>query len=107
MPIQFKQFKFKIQRDVAECIKKAIESVIEKQEIEDDNDRLLLAVLASISQLLNEKLAKGINELKVSLKPDQAIALRIFYFDFINDFTTYEGNKLFALANKIAKEMNI
>ncbi len=102
-----KQFKFKIGRDMAETIRKAINVTLEKAEVEDDNDRLLLAALAEISHTLYMKLGKGIMELKITLTPTQAIALRLFYFDYVNDYTSYEGNKLFHIANKIAKEMGI
>ncbi len=107
MAIIFKEFKFKISRDACESINRVIYAVLAKGEVQDENDMLLLAVLADLSQMLTLKLAKGIMELKIKLTPAQAMALRIFYFDYVNDFTTYEGNKLFHLANKIAKEMGI
>ena len=107
MALIIKQFKFKINRDVADSIRLAINNTLEHGKIEDDNDRLLFAALAEISQLLYMKLGKGIMELKLTLTPTQAIAMRLFYFDFVNDVTSYEGNKLFFLANKIAKEMGI
>gem|GEM_PF-1974834 len=107
MALIVKQFKFKINRDVADTIRKVIDETLEKGNVQDDNDRLLFAALAEVSHLLYMKLGKGIMELKLTLTPTQAIALRLFYFDYINDFTSYAGNKLFSLSNKIAKEMGI
>ena len=92
---------------MADSIRSAINVTLEKGEVQDDNDRLLFAALAEISQLLYMKLGKGIMELKITLSPTQAIALRLFYFDYVNDYTSYEGNKLFHISNKIAKEMGI
>jgi len=107
MPLIIKQFKFKIGRDVADTIRKAIDLTLEKGDVQDDNDRLLFAALAEISHLLYMKLGKGIMELKITLSPTQAIAIRLFYFDYVNNVTSYEGNQLFRLSNKIAKEMGI
>ena len=107
MALIVKQFKLKIHRDVADTIRRVIDDTIEKGNIQDDNDRLLFAALAEISQLLYMKLGKGIMDLKITLSPTQAIALRLFYFDYINDYTSYAGSKLFSISNKIAKEMGI
>ena len=107
MPIMYKKFKCKLHRDVADTIRVAINDTLEHGVVETLDDKLLFAALAELTDILYAKLGKGVMELSISLSPVQTLALCMFYHDYVNDYTSYAGNKLFALVNAIDKQMAV
>lgn len=102
------KFKTELGRPVAEGLKEIIEKLMQSNPTVDD-DKLLIACLAEIAALLDVKLspykAKK-SKYAVTFSPAQALALRILSTDYQTDKTTYMGNKLHMLANKIHQQYN-
>lgn len=69
----------------------------------DPDDCLVLAGMAEIRSRLYKKLDSVQGEYSLKLTPVQAIALHLFYTTFINEPTSYVGNKLHLISNEVAK----
>jgi hypothetical protein len=68
----------------------------------DDEDRLLLAGLFEIRQRLLKKMVEPKGEFKITFTPVQAISLRLFFRDLVdNAGTDYGTNRLRQLADEI------
>jgi hypothetical protein len=103
-----KKFKASITRAVAFGVKDLIDDLINSKPTTDD-DRLLIACLAEIAAMLENKIGgyKPIKEAyPLTLTPAQAIAIRILSTDYQPDKTSYIGNHLHILANQIHKQYN-
>jgi hypothetical protein len=94
------KFRIAIKYQFAETLKETIEVILQNKPCNDD-DKLLFAALAEIKDRLYTKLGKFQDEYTVSFTPTQAIALRILYVDYINNPTTYLGNRLHQVAMEV------
>lgn len=69
-----------------------------------DIDKLIICGLLEIRHRLYIKLERDQKEYTLTLTNTQALSLRLFYTEFINDPTSYMGSKLMLLSNEIAKK---
>lgn len=99
------KYKFAMKRQLAETLKQSIEEVLDNNPVNDD-DKLHYAVLAEIKDRLYAKLGKYQTNYTISFTPAQAFALRILYTDYINNPTSYLGNKLHGLAVEVHQQYN-
>ena len=95
-----------MKRDVGDMLMHSIDTTLQMGEAKEDNDKLLFAALAEVSLALYKRLGSNVLDFSVQLTPTQALALRMFYTDFICDPTTYLGNQLHRISNIVHKEMN-
>jgi hypothetical protein len=100
-----KPYKTTLKFKQVECLKQAIDSLLET-EPDTDDDKLLFAVLAEIKGRLYDKLKNHFNECTMSFKAHEAFALRILFNDYLMDFTTYIGAKLLVMSNEIHEHFN-
>lgn len=66
-------------------------------------DCLVIAAMAEIKSRLYKKLENVQGEYSLKLTHVQALAIHVFYHSFINDHTSYTGNKLLMISNEVAK----
>lgn len=69
----------------------------------DDIDKMIMAGLAEIRHRLYMKVERHQAEYTITLTPVQALAVRLFYTEFINNPTDYMGSKLMLIANQVDK----
>lgn len=71
----------------------------------DENDALIFANLMEVKHMIDKKLVENIKaQYTLKLSPAQAIALRIWYTDFIDlPATNYLGNVLGQISNETHK----
>lgn len=67
-----------------------------------DADKLWVATLVELKVKLNTKMANPTTKYTVNISPAQAFALRIVQVNYIQDVTTYLGNKL----HQVSMEVN-
>ena len=99
------KYKWAIKHQLAETLKECIEAILQDAPGNDD-DKLLFAALAEIKDRLYTKLGKYQDEYTISFTPAQAIALRILYMDYINNPTSYLGNRLHQVAMEVHKQFS-
>ena len=99
------KYKLAMKRQLAETLKQSIETVLINHPANDD-DKLHYAVLSEIRDRLYAKLGKNQTSYIISFTPAQAFALRILYTDYINNPTSYLGNKLHMLAVEVHQQYN-
>ena len=100
-----KPYKTKFKRQLLEALDKLIEVLIE-QNPQADDDRLLLSVLSEIQARIYAKLYTVQGEYQMSFTPAQAFALRLLYTDYVNNPTTYLGNKLHMISNEVKQHFS-
>jgi len=99
-----KKFKIKdIKHDMLEGIYKTISDVISGITPLDDMEKLLFANIHRLLAKMSERLLpyKIQHKYTISLTVEEALALRIFFNEYIDDCTTSVGNTLHMLSNKI------
>jgi hypothetical protein len=97
------KLKANLSLDTVEALHDYLESFLLKQAKEDD-DKLLFACLAEVKRLLYIKLAKMQKEYLCSFTPAQALALRILSTNYVQEYTSFLGNKLHQIANKVNQQ---
>lgn len=70
---------------------------------DDDDDKLIMAGLAELRARLSKKTEAMQQKYTVKLTPVQSYSLRLLYTQFINDPTSYVGNKLSRIADSVHK----
>lgn len=95
----------KYKRDVFLGIHDLIVQVLESKMTSED-DKLLACSLYHILQRIDVKLCVVKDSYQMKLMPFEAQAMRILYLDYLNNPSTYIGNHLHALANKVHKLLN-
>ncbi len=98
-----KKLKIELKHNMAEALVQLLGDYIEMNYVDAD-DQLVMAVLAEFKMSLMQRLLQPQNKYGFTLKPAVAIALRIFYDDFIDDFTTQVGNKLMQISNQVKQQ---
>lgn len=93
----------KLKHDFAEGLIKLIDNYLALEYLEDD-EKLIICGLAEIRHRLYMRVEKFQKEYTLTLSPVQAISLRLFYTDFINETSTYMGSKLHLISNEVAKK---
>ena len=106
MPVLSRKIRIKMKRDVGDILMQTIDTKIELGKAADDNDKLLFSALAEVSLVLYKRLGTNVHDFSIQLTSTQALALRLFYTDFVCDPTTYLGNQLHRIANMVHKQMN-
>ncbi len=96
-PIKLKQ-----QRAFYTGLVQLIANLVEYGYVED-TDKLTIATLAELKQRIDVRLLTVKKEYNITLTHPQAIAMRLLYTGFINEFKTYLCNKLFTIANQVQK----
>lgn len=94
---------FKYQQ--VEVLKEVIERLIVTP-TDSDDEKLLFSVLKEIKDRLYLKLKHHFAECTMSFKAHEAIALRILFSDYVMDFTSYIGAKLFTISNEVHEHFN-
>lgn len=69
----------------------------------EDADKMIMAGLAEIRHRLYVKVERHQAEYSITLTPVQALAVRLFYTEFINNPTDYMGSKLMLISNQVDK----
>lgn len=100
-----KPYKTKFKRNLLEALQAYIEQLLDQGSNQDD-DRLLLSVLAEIHRRIAIKLYTPQHEYQVSFTPAQAMALRLLYIDYICQPESYLGNKMHMVANEVHKQFS-
>ena len=88
-----------------EVLKEVIDNIIVTP-TDSDDDKLLFSVLKEIRDRLYLKLRHHFVECTMSFKAHEAFALRILFNDYLMDFTSYLGAKLFIMSNDIHEHFN-
>lgn len=78
-------------------------SDLSEYEFYDDSQKLIFAVLIELKQRIDVRMLTVKKEYSITLTHPQAIALRLLYTEFVDEFNTYLGNKLFTIANQVQK----
>jgi hypothetical protein len=78
-----------------------------KKEYEHDDDKLIMAALAEIRHRIYIRIEKPQKKYTMTLTPVQALGVRLFYTDFINEPTTYMGGKLHMIALDVKRKFNL
>ena len=100
---QTNKFRVEIKRPFAETLKESIDMILQNSP-GDDDDKLLFAALAEVKDRLYLKLVKFQPEYTISFTPTQALALRILYLDYVNNPTSYLGNRLHQVALDVEQQ---
>ncbi len=89
-----KKFKIKIPNDLLCALYEELCTVL-NDKWDDDDDRLLMAVMAEVKSKLYAKIDYYKPQHSVSFTPAQALAIRNYYLSFHpNDVSSYIGNGL-------------
>lgn len=94
--------KIELKADMAEALVLLFGEYLNMNYTEAD-DKLVMAVLADLRISLMKKLLNPKPKYKITLEAAAAIALQIFYDDFIDEYTTSVGNKLHQISNQVKK----
>ena len=93
-----KRFKIKIPNELLCGLYEELTNVLNDQ-WDDDDDRLLMAVMAEVRSRLYEKIDNYKKQHTITFSPAQALAIRNYYLTFhTNDVSTYMGNGLHRIA---------
>ncbi len=97
-----KNYNTKLSQDAIHGLYDAIENII-MQPVQYDDDKLLFATLAQVMSVLYKKKEWLVKKnTSITFKPNQAIALRILYTDYLQDNTSFLGNQLHKISNDVA-----
>ena len=100
--MKLKPYETKLDRDFMECLQIIIAKLI-ASDLQEDDDKMLMCLLAEIKHRIYLKLDNGQKETTMSFTPAQAFALRILFTDYVMDNSTSTGNKLHRIANQVHK----
>lgn len=100
-----KELNSKFTRDFLEGLQVIIGKVLTTP-TEDDNDKLLYCVIASINTRISKKLCDDKSIFSIKFDPAELIALRLLYTGFVNDTTSFIGNKLHQISNEVHKRFS-
>lgn len=97
-----KKYKTKIKHATVEGIAGLI-SEYQQAGYVDMDDQLIIAALNEVWLIMQRKMLQPQAEYQFTFSPVQAIAISLWYTDFIGDATTQLGNKLHQMSNDIKK----
>lgn len=89
-----------LKADIAQALAALIAGIEAADHLTLD-DKLLAATLSQFKLKLQTKLLSVQKEYKIKLEHTHAIALAIFYTDYIANYTSSVGNVLHNIANKV------
>jgi hypothetical protein len=97
-----KKYKVKLKYDMVNAIHRLLHEGLADVSPFDDNERLLFATLNDVRRKLYQKLEAMQHDYKLTLAPNEAIALRIFYTEYCEDgaFTSL-SNKMRMIAEEV------
>lgn len=98
-----KKLKIELKHDIAEALVPLIGQYIEANYVDAD-DMLVMAVLGEFRMSIMQRLLQPQTKYRFTLKPAVSIALRIFYDDFIDDYSTQVGNRLMQISNQVKQQ---
>ncbi len=98
-----KKFKVEQSRDFYEALIVLIEQLMLRMP-DDNDDKLHLSALCEVLLPLKKKLLNYQSKYTHSFTPTQAIALHILFCDFISDHTSFMGNALHKISQKIHQQ---
>ena len=98
-----KKITIQLKHDMVEAFIQLFSQYIELNYVDAD-DKLVMAVLAEFKITLMRRIIQPKHKYAITLTPATAIALQIFYDDFIDDFSTQPGNKLHQISNKVKQQ---
>ena len=101
-----KGVKIKLKHDFAIGLMQLIDIIVAKEYATAD-DMLIMAGLVEIRHRLIVKVEKFNKEYSLTLTPVQSISMRLLYTDFINEPSSYMGNKLLMISNEVAKKYSL
>jgi hypothetical protein len=96
-------YKVKIKHGIVEGLVQLISHYLEFNYVDMD-DKLLMSVLAEIKLKMQAKLLQPKKEYPFTWTPTQAIAISIWYDDYIDDFNSQVGNKLHTISSQVKKQ---
>ncbi|HRO17947.1 MAG TPA: hypothetical protein PLU07_07145 [Ferruginibacter sp.] len=96
-----KPFVLKTHHTILQALVQSIDSVLAMHKAEDDIDKLILATLYSLNQRFKVRLVRPKTKYSFTLEPNEAIALRLHYTEFIGTPTSYIGSFVLAVANQV------
>lgn len=97
------KYKTRIKHDMMECLVNLISEYLAMEYTEMD-DKLIMAALAEIKHKMQIKLLSYQADYGFSFSPVQAIAISIWFDDFIGDHTTQAGIKLHNISTEIKQQ---
>lgn len=97
------KFKIKLKLDMVQAIEQLIAEYLQ-YEFVDIDDKLIMAALAEVRLTMQKRLLETRAEYAFSFSPVQAIALSIWFTDYIGDHTTQVGNKLHTISSQVQKQ---
>ncbi len=95
-----KEIKIELKYDMAEMLVQLIQQYL-NYDYTEAQDKLVMAALAGFKLSLMKKLLQPKPKFKITLDATTAIALQIFYDDFIDEFTSSVGNRLHQISNQV------
>lgn len=99
-------FKIKLRRDALQAIVKVVHDLLQVSYYEEE-DKLLMAVLADLVVKLEVRLIKPKAEYSLSIAPHFAIALRLLFLNFLQHMTdVYLANTLHQISNQVHQQYN-
>lgn len=96
-------YKTKIKHSLVETIVQLITTYLTYEYIDMD-DKLVMAALDEVKLKMQKKLLQPQKEYPFTFSPAQAIALSIWFTDYIGDHTTQLGNKLHTISSQVKKQ---
>lgn len=97
------QLKIHVKHAFAEGFVQMVDSIMKQHPVESDDDRLVIAGLTELRNRFHLRIEKMQRDYTLTLTPVQALALRIFYTDYVQTPTTYMGSVLFNISNDVAQ----
>jgi hypothetical protein len=95
-----KTVKISLPQKVAESLQGIINLLV-AAEYTTDADKLLMATLKKFEARLYKLLYKVKKEYNLTLQPDEAIALRMLYIQFVKEYTSQVGAALLTISNQV------
>jgi hypothetical protein len=96
-------FKTKIKYNIVEAISCLIAEYFTYEYIDMD-DKLVMAALEEVRLKMQQKMLKPQQEYPFTFSATQAIAISIWFDDYIKTHTTQVGNKLHTISNHVKKQ---
>lgn len=101
--MQLKPYKKKLKRTAYEGLTSAIKILLASP-VQDDDDKLLYAVLAEISAAGEKRLLDVRSEYTISFSPAQAMAIRLLATDYMHtDKVSHVGNLVHQISIEVHK----
>ncbi|MDP1810575.1 MAG: hypothetical protein Q8K66_04140 [Sediminibacterium sp.] len=92
-----------LNRDFMEGLYKLIELMLQQSPLYDI-DRMHLAVLGRIKDRIYQKMGLYKREYTMTFSPEEAIALRVLYTDYVKEHLTNIGNRLHVISNEVHRQ---